>query len=104
MNHDIASNDRRRAMSSTWEEKIGITALKGVSVLYEDDIYDLACLLLKMNEAKDRGTNHRSRHTVHGLATAYSMIANMSRDAVLNIFEAHDLPLRAVVEYDDSAA
>ena len=91
-------------MDSTETKKIGVTALKGISVLYKDDIYDLACLLLKMNDAKDRGTNSRSRHTVYGLASTYSMIANMSHDAIINIFESHGLPLGATVEHDHDVA
>ncbi len=51
------------------QEKIGVGALKDVEVLYRGDIYDMACLLLKIHDAKDKGTNHQSRHTVNGLAT-----------------------------------
>jgi hypothetical protein len=82
-------------------EKIGITALKGVSFLFEDDIYDLAHWLLKMNGAKDKGTNCRSRHTVYGLTAVYSMVADVSRDEIVNILESHGLPLGATVEYDN---
>nr|CAP48438.1 putative integron gene cassette protein [uncultured bacterium] len=81
-------------------EKIGVNALKSVNVLYEGDIYDLACLLLKVSKAKDKGTNSRSRHTVHGLATAYSLITHLQREEILATFENYDLSLGAVVEYD----
>jgi len=43
-------------------EKIGVGTLKNVKVLYEGDIYDLACLLLKVSEAKDKGTSSKSRY------------------------------------------
>ena len=82
-------------------EKIGVKALKGVSVLYQDDIYDLACFLLKLDDAKDKGTNRRSRYTIYGLATVYSMIANVSRGGIIDIFKSHGLPLAATVEYDN---
>jgi len=85
-------------------EKIGITALKGIGILCADDIYDLARLLLKINDAKDRGTNRRSRHTVHGLASVYAMITGMSRDEIRSILESRGLPLGATVEYDEHAA
>jgi hypothetical protein len=82
-------------------EKIGIKALKSVKVLYEGDIYDLACLLLKVSEAKDKGTNTKSRYTVHGLATTYSLITHLRREEIIAIFENYDLPLGATVEYDE---
>ena len=58
-------------------EKIGVSSLKNISVLYEGDIYDLACLLLKVHDAKDRGTNSKSRHTINGFAKSYSMFADV---------------------------
>ena len=82
-------------------EKIEINALKNVNVLYKGDIYDLACLLLKVSKAKDKGTNSKSRYTVHGLATTYSLINHLHREEILAIFENYDLPLGAIVEYDE---
>ncbi len=82
-------------------DKIGVKTLKGVCVLYEGDIYDLACLLLKVDDAKDRGTNRRSRYTVYGLATTYSMITSVNRDKIIAILEGHGLPLGATVEHDE---
>lgn len=81
-------------------EKIGVSALKEVTVLYKGDIYDLACLFLKISDAKDKTTNIRSRHTVYGLSGDYSMLARLDRNQVLGVFEQHNLPLGAVVEYD----
>jgi len=83
------------------QDKIGVGALKDIEVLYEGDIYDLACLLLKVHDAKDRGTNCRSRHTVNGLAMAYSLLADVERDRILEVFKGHGLPLGATVEYDE---
>ena len=83
------------------QERIGVGALRDIEVLYKGDIYDLACLLLKVHDAKDRGTNCRSRHTVHGLATTYSMIADIERNGILEILERCGLPLGAAVEHDE---
>jgi len=83
------------------KDKISVEALKGVGVLYEGDIYDLACLLLKLNDAQDKGTNHRSRHTVYGVASDYSMLTRESRDKIIRILERHGLPLGATVEHDE---
>ena len=81
-------------------DKISVEALKGIGVLYEGDIYDLACLLLKLNDAQDKGTNHRSRHTVYGVASDYSMLTRESRDKIIRILEKHGFPLGATVEHD----
>ena len=82
-------------------EKIGINALKSVNVLYKGDIYDLACLLLKVSQAKDKGTNSKSRYTIHGLATTYSLITHLRREEIIAIFENYALPLGATVEYEE---
>jgi hypothetical protein len=86
------------------QEKIGVGALKDIEVLYRGDIYDLARLLLKIHDAKDKDTGHRSRHTVHGLATTYAMITDVSRDRIREIFKRHGLPLGATVEYDEDVS
>jgi hypothetical protein len=101
MSKNISDQNRKRTPDSSAREKIGVTALKGVSVLFEDDIYDLANWLLKVNEAKDKGTDHRSRRTVYGLAGAYSQAADIGRDQIIRVLEVHGLPLGATVEYDD---
>ena len=80
--------------------KIGLRSLRSVKVLFEGDIYDLACLLLKAYDAKDQGTNSRSRPTVHGLATRYSMLTDISTDAIIEVFNRYGLPLGATVEWD----
>jgi hypothetical protein len=82
------------------DKKIGVGTLKDVKVLYEGDIYDLACLLLKAYDAQDEGTNRRSRHTVYGLANTYSSVVRVSPYKILKIFAQHKLPLDATVEYD----
>src|ERR1039457_5958588 len=63
--------------------KIDLRSLKSVKVLFEGDIYDLACLLLKAYNAKDQRTGFRSRPTVYGLATRYSMLTDISTDSSL---------------------
>lgn len=80
--------------------KIGLGSLKSVKVLFEGDVYDLACLLLKAHNAKDQRTGFRSRPTVHGLATRYSMLTDISTDAIIEVFNRHGLPLGATVESD----
>jgi hypothetical protein len=81
--------------------KIDLRSLKSVKVLFEGDIYDLACLLLKAHNAKDQGTHFRSRPTMHCLATRYSMLTDISTDAIIEVFNRHGLPLGATVESDE---
>ena len=81
--------------------KIALRSLKSVKVLFEGDIYDLACLLLKAYDAKYHGTHRRSRPTVHGLATYYSMLISIDRDAIIEVLTRHGLPLGATVESDE---
>ena len=81
-------------------KKISVSELKDIEILYKGDIYELACLILKLYDAKDAGTNVRSRHTVYGLAGEYAMLLRWSHERVLAILAPHNLPLEATVEYD----
>ena len=81
-------------------KKISVSELKDIKILYKGDIYELACLLLKLYDARDAGTNARSRHTVYGLAGEYAILLGWNRDQVLAIIAPHKLPLEATVEYD----
>ena len=84
---------------SNAREQISVEALKKVCVLYEGDIYELAQLLLKAHDARDKATNRTSRHTVHGLATAYCNLVHIEFDEIIGVFERHGLPLGATVEH-----
>jgi len=85
-------------------EKIGVSSLRTISVLYDGDIYELACLLLKVHDAKDRGTNSKSRPTINGLAKSYSMLTDVDLNRVMTVMMRSGLPLGAVVEYDADAS
>lgn len=85
-------------------EMISVDSLKDVSVLFDGDIYELARLLLKVDDAKDRGSNRTSRHTVHGLATAYCNLADVPLEEIVQVFNTHGLPLGAIVEHADRIA
>lgn len=84
-------------------EQISVEALKSVRVLYKGDIYELAQLLLKVNDERDKASKRHnvptiSRHTVHGLAAAYSYLARVEFNQIIGVFEKHGLPLGASVE------
>ena len=84
---------------SNIREQISVEALKDVCVLYQGDIYELAQLLLKVNDANDEGRNTISRHTVNGLASAYCNLTHVDFDQIIAVFEKHALPLGATVEH-----
>ena len=80
--------------------KIRVSELKDIEILYKGDIYELACLILKLYDARDAGTNAQSRHTVYGLAGEYALLLRWSRERVLAILAPHNMSLEATVEYD----
>ena len=82
-------------------DSISVNSLRGIAVLYPDDLYDLACLLLKIHRAEEPRGDYRIRTTVHGLATYYSLLTRIARDTILGILESRGLPLGAVVEEAD---
>jgi hypothetical protein len=92
------------------ETRVSVESLRRVAVLYEGDIHELAVLLLKLWEGKDRETNSRSisgvvrsRPTVGWLALAYSMLVpDVSTERVKEVLVRHGLPLGAVVEHDEA--
>lgn len=81
-------------------EEISVEALRGVRVLAEDDLYDLANLVNRIHQARaDSGV--RTRTTVNGLANIYCNLAHVEREQVLGVLHAHGLPLATTIEPDD---
>lgn len=99
----MSREDQGDAIGLPPRERIGVSTLRGINVLFENDIHDLACWLLNMNEGKVKDNNSRSRHTVYGLAGIYSVAASMSRDEIVHVLEDHGLPLGATIEHDEDA-
>lgn len=83
-------------------EKIALSSLQHISIIYEGDFAELAHLLLKMEDAKHKGTNTTSRHTVKGVIGKYSLLANMEYNQVMASIAKYKLPLGAIVEYDEN--
>ncbi len=83
------------------DEKIGVSSLKNLDVLYEGDLYDLACLLLKINDAKDKITYTKSRHTVKGLIGMYALLTNIDHAQIMSAVAKYALPLGAPIEHDE---
>ena len=81
-------------------ETFPVSQLKGISFRFENDVYECAWFLLRLDDAKGKGTNSTHRHTVYGLASEYASLADIPESHVLAEFERRKLPLRASVEFD----
>ena len=66
------------------------------------DFAELAHLLLKIEDAKHKGTNTTSRHTVKGVIGQYSLLTRMDYNQVMAKIAKYQLPLGAIVEYDEN--
>ena len=81
-------------------DKISVSKLKNLGVLFEDDLYDFANLMLKIYDAKDKGTNTVTRDTVTGLVNGYALIARINPNQVLAVIKKNKLPLGSTIEHD----
>src|SRR5436190_23820357 len=84
-------------------ENFPVSGFKGISFRFEDDVYECAWLLLRLDDAKGKGTNTIHRHTVYGLARDFASLADIPEAHVLAEFGRRKLPLRATVEFDAKA-
>ena len=87
-------------------DRLPLSRLKGIGVYCEDDLHDLAFLMLKLNDARAayEGSTSISRPTVNGLAKTFAQLINARNPDYGPVFaavEKHDLPLGAVIEFDD---
>ena len=80
------------------KEKVDLASLKGIAILYEDDLHDLGQFVLKAYDAQWAGTRSKSRPTLHGLARIYGLILNCSSRPFEEAIEACGLPLDATVD------
>jgi hypothetical protein len=83
-------------------EKIALSSLRHINIIYEGDFAELAHLLLKIEDAKHKGTNTTSRHTVKGVIGQYSLLTRMDRSQVMAKIAKYELPMGAIVEYDEN--
>jgi len=75
--------------------RIPLSSLKGVQFLCENDLYELARLVMRLHKAKNEGTNTITLQTVYGLAHAYATLAGVSCEKVEAVLNAADLPSEA---------
>src|SRR6266566_7682343 len=93
---------RKQPFKSAYEN-FPVSGFKGISFRFQDDVYECAWLLLRLYDAKGKGTNTIHRHTVYGLVRDFASLADIPEAHVLAEFERRNLPLRASVEFDAKA-
>jgi hypothetical protein len=81
-------------------DKIGVSELRNISVLFEGDLYDFANLMLKIYDATNKGTNTVTRDTVNGLVHGYALLARVKSNKVLAVIKRNGLPLGSTIEHD----
>jgi hypothetical protein len=85
-------------------EQIRVSELKNVAILYKGDLYALARLSIKINDARDRGTNRKSRRTIKGLVNDFAMLSGLRVKDIEEKLLEYELPLGATVEHDKDVA
>lgn len=89
-------------------ETVSPNDLKGVSVLFENDLYELARLMIKIHRAKDEEANRQSTgsrrvgsmSTLNGLAQSYAYLTGESSERIKAIIRQAGLSLGACVKAD----
>ena len=81
-------------------DKISVSKLKNLGVLFKDDLDDFANLMLKIYDAKNKGTNTVTRDTVTGHVNGYALIARINPNRVLAVVKRIGLPLGSTIEHD----
>ncbi len=94
-------------ISSEKLDTISPNDLKGISVLFENDLYELARLMIKVHRAKDEEANRQSTgsrqaamSTLNGLAQNYAYLTGMSSDRIKDVIRQAGLSLGACLKAD----
>jgi hypothetical protein len=90
---------------SRYKETIRPQALMGISILFEDDLYQLARLLVKIHHAQDEeanrksgGTRRKSCSTLLGLAHKYAYLSNVPSQRVEDALKQGGLSLGTTID------
>jgi hypothetical protein len=86
---------------------LAVSRLKGISIYFEDDLYQLALLMLKLRAGRSAYEDSKSyaMPTVNGLAKRLAELVDQcypDYDTVFAVIERHDLPLGTAIELDEN--
>jgi hypothetical protein len=87
------------------EERISARALAGISILFENDLYELARFVVKIHHAQDQeanwrtgGTRQESRSTLLGLAHKYAYLTDIPSEKVKDAIRPAGLSLGTTID------
>jgi hypothetical protein len=84
--------------------RVALSRLRGITILYEDDLYELANIVLKIMVATDKLSDIgiMSRPTINGLAKQYSFLCSGKIDSerIGESIVKHGLDLGDIIEFD----
>jgi hypothetical protein len=80
------------------EPLVDLPSLKGITILYKNDLYELGTFVVKAFDARWAGSGSKARPTLHGLARIYGSILNCDPEPFELAIEAHGLSLGSAVE------
>ena len=86
--------------------RVGISRLRGITILYRDDLYELANIVLKIMGATDKLLEGvvMSKPTINGLAKHYSFLCSGKIDSerIGEIIVKHGLAMGDIIEFDNT--
>ncbi len=96
-------------MNQPNNEYLDVSKLMGISILYPNDFYEFATVVVKMMDAyghfqRSQGINAGiARPTVYGLARKFASTANIyfSADYVLERLKEHGLSTREILDLEE---
>ncbi len=87
-------------------DAIPLSKLKGIKVYYEDDLYDVAFLILKLRDARAKyeSSNSKSRPTINGLVSDFASLIDPimpDKNMIFSAIEKYKFPLNVGIEFDE---
>ena len=93
--------------TSHHEKRIKPSDLIGISILFENDLYELVRFVVKIHHAQDeeanrksRGSRQESRSTLLGLAHKYAYLTNVPSDKVKDVIKRAGFSLGTTIDDD----
>jgi len=85
-----------------FSENIELNKLKGINLAYDNDLYEFAELVLRINYAIDKRGKTISKPTINGLARDYSMVCGqkITQNEIVNIAEKNGLDANEAIDFN----
>jgi hypothetical protein len=90
-------------LPNNWVE---VSRLRGISILYDDDLHELANIVLKIMDATGKLSEGGaiSRPTINGLAKYYCVLCagKIDSEKIIEIIGKHGLAMGDIIEFDNT--